>query len=283
MIFLRTDDVVALVQAAATGDGAYAQACQAHPRTAQALRPVLDAVHAHKARTITDPSTAATLAAAAHSLEAAAREAGTLAAGSSATESFSTVLTLSHDASAGATASRQKVEILREDLAHLDGTSRALSESLGRFAEFSKEIATLTAIVKDIANQTNLLALNAAIEAARAGDAGRGFAVVADEVKQLADKTAQATSGIEKVTATMGAFTRQIRESVEAGLSRLAHGSGVLPALAESIGALGHNSAQIAGTLASLRDRVRSSEEARENAVNALREKLARAAQAAHQ
>lgn len=55
----------------------------------------------------------------------------------------------------------------------------------------SKDIKTVTDLIKEIADQTNLLALNASIEAAHAGEAGKGFAVVAEEIKKLAAQSAE--------------------------------------------------------------------------------------------
>ena len=69
---------------------------------------------------------------------------------------------------------------------------------LRQLGEAAQEIGKVTETIAAISSQTNLLALNATIEAARAGEAGRGFAVVANEIKELALKTAEATSDIRE-------------------------------------------------------------------------------------
>ena len=77
--------------------------------------------------------------------------------------------------------------------------SKNMSERIER-SKAVEQIDTLTAEIINITDQTSLLALNASIEAARAGEAGRGFAVVASEIGSLADNSARAAEGIQKVS-----------------------------------------------------------------------------------
>lgn len=69
----------------------------------------------------------------------------------------------------------------------------------------AQKIASMNALIEDIAFQTNLLALNAGVEAARAGEAGRGFAVVASEVRGLSQRASDAANDIRDLIEESGA------------------------------------------------------------------------------
>ncbi|WP_430494905.1 methyl-accepting chemotaxis protein [Rossellomorea marisflavi] len=112
----------------------------------------------------------------------------------------------------------------RESLQKQQGYARSISESsdvilqaVESFATYTAKIEQASHAVRDIAEQTNLLALNAAIEAARAGEAGRGFSVVAEEVRKLAEDSAVATDGINRMVGNIQKGVTGIMEASRKG------------------------------------------------------------------
>jgi methyl-accepting chemotaxis protein len=122
-------------------------------------------------------------------------------------------------------ATEQMQELARHQATQLDEARRQSSGITDEFVQTialvdglrdsSKEIGTVSGVIKRIADQTNLLAINASIEAARAGDAGRGFAVVAGEVKELANRTANATEDIQRQVGNAQAATREVVSAID--------------------------------------------------------------------
>ncbi|WP_053070581.1 methyl-accepting chemotaxis protein [Halomonas sp. PR-M31] len=90
-----------------------------------------------------------------------------------------------------------------------------VEKTMGNLSDSAAQIGEIIKLIDDIAFQTNILALNASVEAARAGEHGRGFAVVAQEVRNLASRSADASSEIRGLIDTAVTYTRQGSETVQ--------------------------------------------------------------------
>ncbi len=110
--------------------------------------------------------------------------------------------------------SRETITVAIGDIQSLVTNVSGIADQLSGLQDALGEVSSIAGVINAIAKQTNLLALNATIEAARAGEAGKGFAVVAGEVKALANKTSEATAGIE---ATLVDLEEQANRLIERG------------------------------------------------------------------
>jgi methyl-accepting chemotaxis protein len=131
-----------------------------------------------------------------------------------------------------AAGTREVVALARTGAETASAGLREASGALGLIATSSCEIASMIALIDEIAVRTNMLALNAGIEAARAGDAGHGFAAVAAEVRVLAQRSAVAAREMKALTVGAG-------HRIEHGARLLGNASDALAAILGQLARVG--------------------------------------------
>ena len=134
---------------------------------------------------------------------------------------------------------------ISSSLSRMNDKTDVASEGIRKLAEVSKQIESFITQIQNISEQTNLLALNAAIEAARAGEHGRGFAVVADEVRNLAKKSAEASTEITELVTMILLQTSSTNDNID----EMAATSTELAETASSVNGIVSNFVDLAGSM----------------------------------
>lgn len=126
------------------------------------------------------------------------------------------------------------------------------AKKVKRLGESSQKISNVVNLISGFAAQTNMLALNASIEASRAGEDGKGFAVVAEEVRSLARQSAEATTEIEKLVASIQTETNEVVRAMESGTEQVVAGTRLVDDTRQSLNRITDASREISELVESI-------------------------------
>ncbi|AKJ02533.1 methyl-accepting chemotaxis protein [Archangium gephyra] len=118
---------------------------------------------------------------------------------------------------AGAAAIQQSLSGLQE----IGEQVKEMARQIRNLDQRTRQIASITTTVKDLADQSNMLALNAAIEAVRSGEHGKGFGVVAREIRTLADQSIRATNSVRSILQDISTAIRTTVSMTEKGSEKV--------------------------------------------------------------
>ncbi|EPX55851.1 methyl-accepting chemotaxis protein [Cystobacter fuscus DSM 2262] len=93
--------------------------------------------------------------------------------------------------------------------------------SIRNLSELTRELDSITRVVKELADRSNMLAVNAAIEAVRSGEHGKGFGVVAREIRTMSDQSVKATNNVRDMLTNLSQSIRDAVELTERGVDKV--------------------------------------------------------------
>ena len=126
------------------------------------------------------------------------------------------------------------------------------AKKVKRLGESSQKISKVVNLIDGFASQTNLLALNASLEASRTGEADHNFGIVAEEIRTLAQQSAEATTEIEKIVASIQLDTKEVFKAMEEGIERVAIGTQLVNETRQSLDHIANSSQQVNSRIAQI-------------------------------
>ncbi len=126
---------------------------------------------------------------------------------------------------------------------------RQLAKKVKRLGESSQKISQVVNLINSFADRTNLLALNAFLEANRAGQEGQNLAIVAEEVQTMAKQSAEATTEIEKLVASIQLNTKEVVTAMELGTEQVVAGTKLVDETRQKLNQIADSSTLVAERL----------------------------------
>ena len=123
------------------------------------------------------------------------------------------------------------------------------AKKVKRLGESSQKISKVVSLINSFADRTNLLALNASLEANRAGQEGQNFAIVAEEVQTMAKQSAEATTEIEKLVASIQLNTKEVVTAMELGTEQVVAGTKLVDETRQKLNQIADSSTLVAERL----------------------------------
>jgi methyl-accepting chemotaxis protein PixJ len=126
------------------------------------------------------------------------------------------------------------------------------AKKVKRLGESSQKISKVVNLIGGFAAQTNILALNASLEASRVGEEEHNFATVAEEIRILAQQSAEATTEIEKIVASIQLDTKEVFKAMEEGIERVVIGSKLVDETRQSLNQVAISSHKVNSRIAEI-------------------------------